>query len=65
LAALGAARIGERRLKEVVAKCGRDVIRQFIEEWFDYSGRRLFHPQIARAGAHQGDEWTRQRLRSD
>ena len=41
LAALGAARIGERRLKELVARYSREVIRQFIKEWFDYSERRM------------------------
>jgi N-methylhydantoinase B len=43
LAALGAARIGERRLKDLVTKYGRDVIRQFIVEWFDYSERRMMN----------------------
>ncbi len=43
LAMVGAARIGETRLKEIVAKYGLDTIRQFIEEWFDYSERRVAH----------------------
>ena len=41
LAALGAARIGERRLTELVARCGRDTIAGFIEDWFDYAERRM------------------------
>jgi N-methylhydantoinase B len=40
LAAIGSARIGERRMKELCAKYGADVIRRFIEDWFDYSERR-------------------------
>src|SRR5690606_18027988 len=40
LAALGAARIGERGLHALVDKYGMDTIRTFIEEWFDYSERR-------------------------
>jgi N-methylhydantoinase B len=43
LAMLGAARIGERRLKELVAKFGKPAIRQFVREWFDYSERRMIH----------------------
>ncbi len=43
LATLGSARTGERRLKEVVAKYGVDLIRRFIREWFDYSERRMAH----------------------
>jgi N-methylhydantoinase B len=43
LAMLGAARIGERRLKELVAKYGRDTVRRFVREWLDYSERRMVH----------------------
>ena len=43
LAMLGAARIGERRLKELAAKFGKALIRDFIREWFDYSERRMIH----------------------
>lgn len=43
LAMLGAARIAERRLKEVVAKYGKETIRRFVEDWFDYSERRTAH----------------------
>ncbi|MCL2428398.1 MAG: hydantoinase B/oxoprolinase family protein, partial [Alphaproteobacteria bacterium] len=41
LAGIGAARTGERRLKEVVASYGVATVRRFIEEWFDYSERRM------------------------
>jgi N-methylhydantoinase B len=41
LATLGAARIGERRLKELCAQYGVQVVREFIAEWFDYSERRM------------------------
>src|SRR5262245_9945525 len=37
LAALGAARVAERRLKELVDKYGIDTIRQFVTDWLDYS----------------------------
>jgi N-methylhydantoinase B len=41
LAMVGAARIGERRLTELVTKYGIDTIRAFIEAWLDYSERRM------------------------
>ncbi|KVD67989.1 hydantoinase B/oxoprolinase family protein [Burkholderia ubonensis] len=41
LACLGAARIGERRLTELVEKYSADVIERFVEEWFAYSERRM------------------------
>jgi len=41
LAMVGAARIGERRLIELVTKYGTDTIRAFIESWLDYSERRM------------------------
>ncbi|MDE1173611.1 MAG: hydantoinase B/oxoprolinase family protein [Parvibaculaceae bacterium] len=41
LATLGAARIAERRLKELCQEYGRDVVRTFIRDWFDYSERRM------------------------
>jgi len=41
LATVGAARIGERRLTELVDRYGMDTIRQFIKEWFAYSERRM------------------------
>ena len=37
LAAIGSARISERRLKELVAKYGADTIKAFIRDWLDYS----------------------------
>jgi N-methylhydantoinase A len=41
LAALGAARIGERRLMELTTRYGRYVVARFIEDWFDYAERRI------------------------
>ncbi len=41
LATVGAARIGERRLKELVDRYGREEIRQFIEDWFAYSEKMM------------------------
>ncbi len=41
LAELGSARIAERRLKELCAKYGKETIKTFIAEWFDYSERRM------------------------
>ena len=41
LAAIGSARIAERRLKELVAKYGKDAIKQFIRDWLDYSERLM------------------------
>ena len=41
LAELGAARIAERRLKELCDKYGKETIKTFIREWFDYSERRM------------------------
>jgi N-methylhydantoinase B len=43
LAMVGAARIGEARLKELCARYGADTVAQFVEEWFDYSERRVAH----------------------
>ena len=43
LAALGAGRIAERRVKELCEKYGRDLIERFIDEWLDYSERRADH----------------------
>ena len=43
LAALGAARIGERRLIELVGRYGADTIADFVREWLDYSERRMTH----------------------
>jgi N-methylhydantoinase B len=41
LAGLGAARIGERRLKELCGQYGLERVRALIDEWFDYSERRM------------------------
>jgi N-methylhydantoinase B len=41
LAALGAARIGERGLQAFVRKYGLDTVRKFLDEWFAYSERRM------------------------
>ena len=41
LATFGSARTGERRLKELCAKYGVATIRAFIEQWLDYSERRI------------------------
>jgi len=43
LAALGAARTGERRIHEVFAKHGRETIRAFVRAWLDYSEERMIH----------------------
>lgn len=39
-AQIGACRIGERRLKELVQRYGKDTIKAFIEEWIEYGKRR-------------------------
>ena len=43
LAALGSARVAERRLKELCARYGKDVVKQFIRRWFDYSEDIMRH----------------------
>jgi N-methylhydantoinase B/oxoprolinase/acetone carboxylase alpha subunit len=43
LAMLGAARIGEARLKALCARYGAGTLAEFVEEWFDYSERRIAH----------------------
>ncbi len=59
LAALGSARIAERRLKELCAKYGKEPIKHFIEQWFDYSERLMVQAirelpkaKIVNEGAH-------------
>ncbi|MEZ2388144.1 hydantoinase B/oxoprolinase family protein [bacterium RCC_150] len=37
LASIGAARIAERRLKELVGKYGLETVKQFMQDWLDYS----------------------------
>ncbi len=41
LAAVGAVRIGERRLQELADRYGRATLEQFVDEWLDYSERRM------------------------
>jgi len=41
LAGLGAARIGERRLKEFCGKYGKETVKNFIAAWFQYSEQRM------------------------
>jgi N-methylhydantoinase B len=41
LAALGAARIGERRLLALIERHGLDKLTTFVDDWFDYSERRM------------------------
>ncbi|MFB2582393.1 hydantoinase B/oxoprolinase family protein [Herbiconiux sp. P15] len=41
LAILAAARIGERRLLELLAELGPDDLDSFEQEWFDYSEQRM------------------------
>ncbi len=50
LATLGAARIAERRLKELCARYGVATIKTFISQWFDYS-EILMRSRIARLPA--------------
>ncbi len=41
LAGLGSARIAERRLESFCEKYGKDTVKAFMREWFDYSERRM------------------------
>jgi N-methylhydantoinase B/oxoprolinase/acetone carboxylase alpha subunit len=41
LAILGAARVGERALKELCAKYGIATVRRFVTEWLNYSEERM------------------------
>ena len=41
LAALGAARVAERRIAELLEQYGTATFRAFVDEWFDYSERRM------------------------
>jgi N-methylhydantoinase B len=59
LAGIGAIRIGERRLKELCAKYGKEQIKAFTVGWFDYSEQRMIQAirrlpggRIANEGAH-------------
>ncbi len=55
LAMVGAARIGERGLQELTRKYGAERIRDFIDDWFDYS-ERMMRDTIAKmpAGVAEG-----------
>lgn len=56
LAQIGAARIGERRMKELAERHGTESIEAFIEEWFDYSERRMAHAlRDLPSGRYKGD----------
>lgn len=59
LAGIGCARVGERRLKEVCEKYGKDRIKTFIRDWLDYSEermaqaiRKLPKARLTNTGAH-------------
>ncbi len=59
LALLGAARIGERRLLELLSELGPDELERYADAWFDYSEqrmvaaiRRLPKGKITRRGGH-------------
>lgn len=52
LATLGAARIGERRLLELVEKYSKKVVQDFVAEWFDYS-ERLFADVVSHMPARE------------
>lgn len=41
LAGLGSARIAERRLEAFCEKYGKETVKAFFKEWFDYSERRM------------------------
>ncbi len=41
LALIGAARIGERRLKALCASHGAEAVAAFVEDWLDYSEQRM------------------------
>ena len=41
LALIGAARIGERRLKELCAARGTEAVAAIVEDWLDYSEQRM------------------------
>ena len=41
LASIGAARIGERRIKELIERYSLEAIREFSTSWLDYSERRM------------------------
>lgn len=61
LAMVGSARTGERRLHELCERYGVDVVQRFVEEYFDYSERRMAHViselpagRFSGSGTHDG-----------
>jgi N-methylhydantoinase B len=59
LAGIGSARIGERRLKEFCTRYGKNLVKQFMREWLDYSERcmveeirKLPRAKLHNTGAH-------------
>ena len=38
---LGSARTGENRIHDILKKYGKEKIKQFVTEWFDYSEKRM------------------------
>ncbi|MFA5122600.1 hydantoinase B/oxoprolinase family protein [Zavarzinia sp.] len=52
LAGLGAARIAERRLKELCAKYGKEVVKSFVADWLNYSEQRMIHALRQMPAAH-------------
>jgi N-methylhydantoinase B len=40
-AQIGACRTGERRLAELVARYGREMVLRFVEDWFEYGRQRM------------------------
>ena len=41
LAMVGAARVAEARLKELCGRYGKDLVKSFIQDWFDYSEQKM------------------------
>lgn len=59
LAALGAARVAERRLKELCAKYGKEAIKTFVRDWLNYTEemmvqeiRKMPAGSITKTGGH-------------
>lgn len=59
LAGIGAARVAERRLKELCRKYGKATIKTFIASWMDYSEQRMVQAirklpraEVRNTGAH-------------
>lgn len=59
LAGIGAARIGERRLKSLCEKYGKETIKEFMRNWLDYSEERMVQAirklpkaRVKNTGAH-------------